>query len=109
MVHDKNFILISHMKIERLVNNIINNLPFELHLPGYNYCGPRTRLRERLARGDKGVNKLDEYCKHHDIAYNNSKSLTDRYKADIILLKMAKKRALASDASVGEKVIAKFS
>lgn len=94
------------MKGEGLVNNLINNLPFELHLPGYNYCGPGTRLRERLARGDRGVNKLDEYCKHHDIAYNNSKSLIDRHKADIILLKMAKKRALSSDASTGEKLAA---
>ncbi len=22
---------------------VINNLPFELHLPGYNYCGPGNR------------------------------------------------------------------
>lgn len=23
-----------------LVNKLIDKLPFELHLPGYNYCGP---------------------------------------------------------------------
>ena len=23
-----------------LVNKLIDNLPIELHLPGYNYCGP---------------------------------------------------------------------
>lgn len=51
-----------------LLNWLINHLPFELHLPGYNYCGPGTKLIKRLKRGDKGVNKLDEYCKEHDIA-----------------------------------------
>lgn len=89
-----------------LLNWLINHLPFELHLPGYNYCGPGTNLIKRLTRGDKGVNKLDEYCKEHDIAYHKSSSLRDRHKADLVLLKMAKKRAVASDASVGEKFAA---
>lgn len=89
-----------------LLNNIINNLPVELHLPGYNYCGPGTRLQERLARGDKGINQLDEYCKQHDIAYNKSSDLEERHKADIILLKMAKKRANSPKASLGEKMAA---
>lgn len=94
------------MEGKGLVNCLINNLPFEFHLPGYNYCGPGTKLQERLSSGDKGVNKLDEYCRDHDISYNNSNNLKDRHKADIILLKMAKKRATASDASMGEKLAA---
>lgn len=89
-----------------LLNSLINNLPFELHLPGYNYCGLGTKLQERISRGDKGINKLDEYCKDHDIAYSLSTSLKDRHKADLILLKMAKKRATALDASVDEKIAA---
>lgn len=94
------------MKENSHLNSLINKLPFELHLPGYNYCGPGTRLAERLARGDKGINQLDEYCKQHDIAYNKSSNLVDRHKADIILLKMAKKRATSSNTSSGEKIAA---
>lgn len=89
-----------------LLNKLINNLPFELHLPGYNYCGPGTRLQQRLAQGDRGINQLDECCKLHDIAYNQSSDLKERHKADIILLKMAKKRAISSDASLSEKIAA---
>lgn len=87
-----------------LVNSIINNLPFELHLPGYNYCGPGTRLRERLFRGDKGVNKLDEACMRHDIAYSSSTDLEERHKADTELLNMAKKRLKSKDSRTGEKL-----
>lgn len=91
------------MKGGGLVNSLINNIPFELHLPGYNYCGPGTRLQERLLRGDKGVNKLDEACKYHDIAYTNP-NLSERHKADLQLMKMAKKRLHSKDASKGEKI-----
>lgn len=91
-----------------LLNWLINNLPFELHLPGYNYCGPGTNLIEKLSRGVKGINKLDEYCKEHDIAYHKSSNLKDRHKADLVLLKMAKTREIAPDASLGEKFAAKI-
>lgn len=87
-----------------LINNLINNLPFELHLPGYNYCGPGTKLMERLQRGDKGVNELDEACKQHDIAYTNSSSLSDRHKADLQLMNMAKQRTKSKNAGKGEKL-----
>lgn len=86
-----------------VVNSIINNLPFELHLPGYNYCGPGTKLRKRLLRGDKGINKLDEACKFHDIAYINT-DIENRRKADLSLIKMAKQRLKSKDASKGEKI-----
>lgn len=87
-----------------LINWFINHLPFELHLPGYNFCGPGTKLRQRLARGDKGINLLDEYCKQHDIAYSKSKSILDRHKADIVLMKLARERALAPEATMNEKI-----
>lgn len=87
-----------------LVNNIINNLPFELHLPGYNYCGPGTKLEKRLLRGDKGINPLDNACMHHDIAYTNHSDLENRHNADIELMNMAKKRMQSRDAGRGEKV-----
>ena len=44
-------------------NNLINKLLFELHLLGYQFCGPGTKLEKRLARGDKGINLLDAACK----------------------------------------------
>lgn len=87
-----------------LVNSLINNLPFELHLPGYNYCGPGTKLQKRLQRGDRGVNKLDEACMHHDIAYANHTDLPNRHKADLQLLNMAKQRLKSKDARKGEKL-----
>lgn len=51
----------------------------------FRYCGPGTKLKKRLARGDPGINNLDNLCKQHDIAYDKSNSLTDRHKADEIL------------------------
>lgn len=96
------------MNEDSLLNRFINCIPFELHLPGYNYCGPGTNLKSRLSRKDKPINRLDEYCKQHDIAYNTSSNLSDRHKADIVLLKMAKQRSSAPDAKFGEKLAANF-
>lgn len=53
-----------------LLNRVINKLPFELHLPGYQFCGPGTKLQARLNRGEKGINPLDAACREHDIAYS---------------------------------------
>ena len=47
-----------------------------------NYCGPNTRLEERLARGDEGINRLDQVCKQHDIDYSNALSSCDKHSAD---------------------------
>ena len=70
------------------VQNLLNQkwLP-EFHMrtwkgKKYNFCGPNTRLEERLARGDEGINRLDQVCKQHDIDYSNAESLADKHKAD---------------------------
>lgn len=97
------FITYSVMKGKGLINTLINNLPVELHLPGYQYCGPGTHLQRRLRRGDKGINPLDNACMQHDIAYISS-NLGDRHKADLQLKNMAKQRLASKDASRGEKV-----
>lgn len=86
-----------------LVNTLINKLPFEAHLPSYNFLGPGTKLQKRLQRGDKGINPLDEAAKDHDIAYSQSQSLSDRHKADEILENKAWDRVKSKDASLGEK------
>lgn len=91
------------MKGAGLLNNIINNLPVELHLPGYQFCGPGTKLHKRLLRGDRGINPLDTACMHHDIAYVN-KDINARHKADLELINMAKKRLKSKDASTREKI-----
>ena len=62
--------------------DIINNIPFELHVPGCQYCGPGTNLEKRLACGDEGINPLDAACKNHDIAYRDHKDLEKRHAAD---------------------------
>lgn len=89
-----------------VLNSAITNLPFELHIPGYSFCGPGTRLRERLARGDKPKNKLDSFCKDHDIAYGESTDLKHRHKADRVLEDKAWERVKAKDSTFGEKTAA---
>lgn len=86
-----------------LVNSIINKLPFELHLPGYQYCGPGTKLQDRLIRGDPGINRLDRACKDHDIAYSKFKNTSDRHIADKILAEKAWQRAKSVDSSLSER------
>lgn len=81
-------------------------MPFELHIPSYNYCGPGTKLSKRLARGDPGINPLDEACKDHDIAYSRSKDISSRHEADKVLAEKAYNRFKANDSSVGEKIAA---
>ena len=73
-----------------IVNNLINKLPFELHFPGYQYCGPGTKLQKRLSKGDPGINPLDSACKDHDIAYaQDREDIQKRNAADKILAEKA--------------------
>ena len=39
---------------------LIDLLPFEMHVPHYKFCGPGTKLAERVEREDVGINPLDE-------------------------------------------------
>lgn len=88
------------------VNRAINNLPFELHIPGYQFCGPGTKLEERLQRGDRGINPLDEACRDNDIPYSRNRELPERHKADKILAQRARERITAKGASFGERAAA---
>jgi len=89
-----------------LLNRAINALPFELHIPGYQFCGPGTHLEKRLARGDRGINPLDAACREHDIAYSHSNDLVERHVADNILATKARKRIVARDSTLGERAAA---
>ena len=59
----------------------------EFHWPGYQYMGPGTHLKKRLARGDPGINRLDRISKQHDIDYSKSKTLQDKWKADTKMIR----------------------
>ena len=62
-----------------LFNKAVNNLPFELHLPGHNFTGPGTRLDRRLnpdltpKAWSKPINKVDTAAYHHDLCYAKHK------------------------------------
>lgn len=64
----------------------------ELHLrtlpclKKYNYYGPGTNLDKRLARGDQGINRLDDVCKKHDIDYDNADTLADKHIVDLKMI-----------------------
>jgi transposase InsO family protein len=84
------------------IQNFLSNLPGlpwakypgEKHIPGYNYCGPGTRLDIRLDENDKPklgeepINKTDSICLPHDIAYRNCKDdLLCKQESDRIMLR----------------------
>jgi hypothetical protein len=52
--------------------------PGEKHIPQYQYCGPSTRLDIRLDNNDKPksgeepINRVDETCYQHDLAYRDA-------------------------------------
>lgn len=92
-----------------LLNRSIDALPVELHLPTlggrkYQFCGPGTKLDKRLARGDRGINRLDELCRSHDIAYRDSKDTGSRNLADKQLANRAWEVFKSKDTPLGEKV-----
>ncbi|KAG7198087.1 hypothetical protein KM043_016616 [Ampulex compressa] len=89
-----------------IVKTLINKLPFELHIPGYQFCGPGTHLEKRLNRGDKGINLLNAACCEHDIACSQNKDIEERHKADKILAEAGKKRVIAKDSKFGERAAA---
>ena len=58
-----------------LLNKAINNLPFEMHLPGHNFTGLGTKLNSVLnpdltpKEWSKPVHRVDKATYHHDICY----------------------------------------
>ena len=89
-----------------LLNSAIDKLPVELHIPGYNYCGPGTKLKKRLDRGDVGINALDDACKQHDVAYDRENSLERRHEADKKLASDAVKVIKSKKTGLKEKLAA---
>lgn len=88
-----------------IVNSLLNSshLP-EMHLPSYNYCGPGTKLKERMQRGDVAINELDKACQFHDLAYNVVKDPKERHIYDKKLEKEAWNIAKHPKTSVKNKL-----
>ena len=69
-----------------IINEAVNNLPFEMHLPGYNFAGPGTKLNKRLnsdltPKPDSlPINRVDEAAMNHDICYLKNKDTKTRNK-----------------------------
>jgi hypothetical protein len=95
-----------HISGSGILEKTLYKIPYEFHIPGYQFCGPNTKLEERLRRGDVGINGLDMACKDHDIAYSQNKDLKLRHDADRILAKKALERFHSKNASLGEKAAA---
>ena len=85
------------------LNSIIDSLPFECHFPRFQYLGPGTDLKKRLAKGDKGINLLDEAALKHDLAYARNEN---RRAADDELIDFAFKRIAAKNADPEERAAA---
>jgi hypothetical protein len=66
----------------------------EQHAPCANFCGPGTKINERLKRGDEGVTKADEICKIHDIDYED---IIQKYRLEQITKAEAVKLVRAAD------------
>ena len=75
-----------------------------MHIPGYNYCWPVTRLDERLAISNAPGNKLGAGYQKHDILYRDHKDTKERHIDDKELANIANERMCTSDASFGGKV-----
>jgi len=99
--------ILKQIPIGKVVNSAIDALPIEIHIPGgYQYCGPGTKLQDRLKRGDPGINKLDKACKDHDIAYSKYSDSINRTIADRILAEKAWERVRAKDSTFSERAAA---
>lgn len=100
------FIMSRTVKGSGWITDALDKIPTELHIPGYNFCGPNTKLQDRLAKGDSGINPLDDACKEHDIFYSTTKNTSERHKADKVLADKAWERVKSSDAKLGERLSA---
>jgi len=92
-----------------LLNRVIDALPFELRIPGYQFCGPRMYLEKRLVRDDRCINSLDAACREHDIAYSHSNDFAERHVVDEILAEKVRKRIIARNSTLGERAAAAVS
>ena len=85
------------------IQKAIGKTGIEFHIPGYQYAGPGTKLKKRLARGDPGINRLDRIAKQHDIDYSHARNLQDKWAADHKMICAIEQ--LPGKKKVAEKVV----
>ena len=72
------------MEGKGLINNFINDLPFEMHYPGHNFLGPGTKLNKRLNEDQTPeswsvpVDSDDAVAYRHDLCYLKNKDRKTR-------------------------------
>ena len=93
------------------INQVINSLPYEMHVPGYNYLGPGTDYvgRSTGKRGkakQKPVNDLDAAAMMHDMAYQQYAQGPGRLAADKKMRCASKKIYKNSQKGYGERAAA---
>ena len=88
------------------IQKLLGKTGIEYHVPGYQYLGPGTKLKKRLARGDPGKNRLDRIAKQHDIDYSRAKNLQDKWVADTRMIQAINK--LPGKKTLTEKAIRKI-
>ena len=58
------------------LNSLVNNLPFEMHLPGHNFTSPGTKLYKRLNSNGSpkewsiSINRVDNAAYHYGLCYS---------------------------------------
>lgn len=90
---------------DTVLDKVLGSIP-EMHIPGYSYCGPGTKLNERINSGSAPINELDSGCLQHDVDYTYN--TTSRAEADKKLVQLADKVLNNPKASMREKAEAGF-
>ncbi|OXU26374.1 hypothetical protein TSAR_001710, partial [Trichomalopsis sarcophagae] len=91
-----------------VLNTLINQVPFEMPVPRYQFLGFCTHLEERLTLSETDRNSLDRAYFEHDIAYlytNNSSNSGDNG-ADHRLAECAFSRMLSESSGSEERSVA---
>ena len=84
-----------------VLDSLIDLLPFQMHIPSYEFCGGGTQLDRQHLPTPK--NKLDAACMAHDLAYVNNE---DRRRADRILADKAFSRMFSAQVEPDERTAA---
>ncbi len=75
-------------RVRGFFNNVLDKLPIELHIPGFEYLGPGTNYHLKQEKGIKPANKLDEFAMNHDKFYSENKDLKKRHDLSHLLLQI---------------------
>ncbi len=87
-------------------NDVLDKLPIELHVPGFEYLGPGTTYELKQEKGINPANKPDKFALNHGKFYSEYKDFKKRHEADYVLQQQARERITAPDASLREKLAA---